>query len=40
MQSPFWFFALLIMVGVVGSVGTLAAILVIFFKELRSGTLW
>ena len=39
-QSPFWFFVLITLIGVVGSVATLAWILVIFFRELKSKTLW
>lgn len=39
-QSPYWLFVLLVLTGVVGSVFTLTSILIIFVKELRSGTLW
>lgn len=39
-ETPFVLWALIIVIGVVGSIVTLAGILIIFIREFRSGELW
>ncbi|WP_269082451.1 hypothetical protein [Aneurinibacillus tyrosinisolvens] len=40
MIAPFWFYSLLIFIGVFGSVATLAWIIITYIKEYKSGQLW
>lgn len=40
MQVPYALWLALILVGILGSLGTLIGILITFFKERRSGVLW
>lgn len=39
-MAPYWFWLLLIVLGVVGSLATLIGIVVTFFRELARGRLW
>jgi hypothetical protein len=39
-EAPMFIWALFIIIGVIGSIVTLASILYIYVKELRSGDLW
>lgn len=40
MNTPFWLFLTLLLVGTLGSLGTLVAITLTFFKEKREHDLW
>ena len=40
MEMPYWLFIALILVGIVGSLGTLIGIVITFFKERKTGQLW
>ncbi len=40
MTTPFWLFLGLVLVGSLGSLGTLIAITVTFFREKREQHLW
>ncbi|AJR18256.1 hypothetical protein [Pimelobacter simplex] len=40
MTTPYWIWLLIIVAGVVGSLGTLVAILLTFVRERRAGELW
>lgn len=40
MSTPFWLFLLLVLIGTLGSLGTLIAITLTFFKEKRAQDLW
>lgn len=39
-SAPYWFWLLLIVLGVVGSLSTLIGIVIAFVRELRSKQLW
>lgn len=40
METPYWLFVGLLLVGTLGSLGTLIGILITFVKEHKEGTLW
>jgi hypothetical protein len=40
LETPFSLWILVILLGVVGSITTLATILLIFLRELKKGELW
>lgn len=40
MTTPFWLYLGLVLLGTLGSLGTLIAITVTFFKEKRDHDLW
>jgi hypothetical protein len=39
-QTPMFIWALIIIVGVIGSIVTLATIVYLYIRELKSGELW
>jgi hypothetical protein len=40
METPYWMFVGLILMGVLGSLATLIGIVITFFQEQKSGQLW